>query len=509
MPRLGTQFTHLLVMTGAALLAALLLFGAGATTAQALPSIRDIPVTDDGFGDPLPPRILPPLDPDVRAADDDELVNVPDPILAEVLREKIGQEELTRGKLRRISSLILNDYAITDLTGLEYATQLSDLEMKRTLVTSLEPLRNLERLAYFFAAGSPISTIEPFTGSPRLNYVSLNSTQITDISALRGSTTLVRLEIASTQISDLSALQDSPNFREIYAQDTLVSDLSPLGGLRELRTVSVPNAQVSDIMTIAGLPELTILNVNGNHVTNISMLDSWPKLQQVGFSGQTVTLATVYPSATETSFQKADTARDFLMPDGAPVEVASGATARPGGGAVWQGLSAATAEISASYSHQVRGSAPRYQVTASYPVVRADFDVAPAEGAIVTSELGSTVSLDFSTRPEFTGGSYRLLSDPVPGLALDARGVLAGTPQSTGSFEVRVSLDDSHGNIITRAFTLRVTPQAVPTGGKDNAPALAVTGASAPTPALAFAGILSVLGAAALLRGLRGHRVAQ
>ena len=507
---------RVLVGTAATLLGALFLGGLQSTAAYAAPQIQDIPVVDDGFGVLVAPRTLDSQDGAMLAAlpDDGDIVDVPDALLADALRQRIGQQDITRGKVRALTWLDINGLAVTDLTGLEYATRLSDFEMKNTGVTSLEPLRQATKLTYFFAGGSPITTIDPLADLPALNYVSLNQTQIDDIDALDGAANLVRLEIASTRISDLAPLQHSPLFREIYAQDTQVADLSPLAGLTALRTISVPNALVSDISTIAGLPEVTILNVNGNRISDVSMLDSWPKLQQVGFASQQLAAPTVYPSATETSYRKTDTAAQFQLPDGEQAEVETGADALPGGGTVWQGLTPATTEISAKFSHRIRGTGPLYSATVTYPVSFADFDRAPAAGSTVKSTVGKDLNFDFSTRPEFTGGAYSMVGAGAPGVTLSQAGVLAGKPSAAGEYDFTVVLTDGYGNSITRPLTLEVEatpvvpeeeekPAPVPTVKNPDAQGLAATGGTDSTLLLAAAALLAVMGALAAGVGAR------
>lgn len=393
---------------------------------------------------------------ETRADDDDLVVDVPDPALAEALKERIGEDTITRGALGRITTLAINGLPISDLTGLEHATRLNDFEMKNTAVTSLAPLGDLQQLAYFFAGGSPVESIEPLRGLPKLNYVSLNSTSVTDLDPLDGAPNLVRLEIASTRVSSLEPLRHSPMLREVYFQDTAVSSLEALGGLLELRTISGPNAQLTDLSPIAGLPELTLLNVNGNSVSDVSMFGTWPKLQQVGFAAQRLTGATAFVSATETSFRFTDAPADFRMPNDGKVELLSGAEPLPGGGMVWPGLDAGTTELSASFTHEIGESGPTYSATVTYPVVFVDFDAAPAPESRVSGVAETPVSFDFSADPGFSGGSYRLLGDEVPGLVLGDDGLLSGSPETAGEYAVSVGLTDRHGNEITRSFTFVV-----------------------------------------------------
>ncbi|MBC9944983.1 hypothetical protein ICL81_10780 [Leucobacter sp. cx-328] len=470
---------------------ALALSTVGVSTAQAVNPLVNIPESSDGFVEPAAPPEIDDSGDDTDRDNDDEIVDVPDPLLAEAILAKTGKTEMTRATLRKLVTLNIDGLDVKDLTGLQYATRLSKLEMRDTLVTTLAPLAGAESLMYLYAgyqtsgAGtvleSPLSNISALRELPLLNYVALNGADITDIEPLRGAEGLVRVEVANvTKLRDLSPLSKSPILREVYAQGTAVSDLSPLSDLPEMRTISVPNANVSDISVVAGLPHLSILNVNGNHVTDISMIDTWPSLQQVGFKNQTLSLPRVFPSATETTYVNLDTAEPFSMPGGASVVASTGAEAVESGGTLWSGLDRTEEEIAAVFEYIPEGGgAPHYSATATYPVTFADFDLAPAQGEHVAATEGRALAFDFSTIEEFAGGDYTLRGGTIPGMTLSSDGQLSGVPSAAGHFSPVVELTDKHGNAIERSFELELSqgdsggsddPVETPDGGDQTAP---------------------------------------
>ncbi len=454
---------------------ALALSTAGVTTAQAVNPLVDIPVTSDGFVEPAElPEIIDPGD-DSDRDNDDEIVNVPDPILAEAILQRTGKTELTRATLRKLVSLNIDGLEVRDLTGLGYATRLTTLEMRGTLVTTLDPLVttldplvSAEQMRYLYAGyltsnggtvlESPLTDISALQELPFLNYVALNGTNITNIKPLSGAKNLVRVEVANVpELYDLSPLSESPILREVYAQGTSVSSLAPLRDLPEMRTISVPNANVSDISVVAGLPHLSILNVNGNHVTDISMIDTWPSLEQVGFRNQTISQPRVFPSATETTYVNLDTAAPFSMPGGSPVIASTGAEPIATGGTRWTGLDGTETEISAVFEYSPEGGgAPHYSATVTSPVTFADFDSAPGHGERVLATEGHALEFDFSTIAEFAGGEYTLRGSAIPGMALGADGQLTGVPTESGHYSPVVELTDRYGNAIERSFELEL-----------------------------------------------------
>ncbi len=86
---------------------------------------------------------------------------------------------------------------ITDLTGLEYATNLMTLELR----------------------GNQISDISPLGGLTNLTGLFLSSNQVSDLSPLARLTNLTHLGLAGNQISDISPLARLTNLRQLFLQD--------------------------------------------------------------------------------------------------------------------------------------------------------------------------------------------------------------------------------------------------------------------------------------------------
>ncbi|MGO3886789.1 MAG: leucine-rich repeat domain-containing protein, partial [Mycetocola sp.] len=389
-----------------------------------------------------------------RVADDDELVTIPDAALRAALHAKTGSDEPTRGGLRRITTLNISGTDVSDLTGLEYATRLSDFEFNRTIVSSLDPISGLTGMRYLFAANTPLDSagISALSGMPLLNYVSLNATEITDISAFSNALNLVRLEIANTRVSTLEPLKNSVTLGEIYFQNTEVSDVQPLSGLTALRTLSGPYTQVRSLAPVAGLQQLSILNVNGARVTDLSMINSWPALKQVGFRNQTVEGGDAFVSVSEDSYRRTDTSALFDMPDDGVVVPTDGAEPLDGTGALWRDVDPSADKLTALFSYNLERGAT-YTAQLSYAVHPAEYvDVPPAQ-----ANVGTPLKAQLSTTPGFEGGEFVRADGGIPGVDVDPSGALRGTPSEAGVFEYAIARYDGHGNAVVGNFITTVS----------------------------------------------------
>ena len=137
--------------------------------------------------------------------------------------------KIPQTSLAKLTELELSDQEITDITGLEHATQLTDLD--------------------------------------------LSYNQISDISPLAQLTQLTELELDRNQISDISPLAQLTQLTRLWLRDNQISDISPLAGLPNLRSLSLSSNQISDVTpltTFASLESLWSISLRGNPITDIS-----------------------------------------------------------------------------------------------------------------------------------------------------------------------------------------------------------------------------------------------
>ena len=118
-----------------------------------------------------------------------EAVTFLDPNLEAAVREAIATPEgpIYPSDLEGLTYLSASGKNITDLTGLEYCTSLTELYLGDNQISDISPLANLTNLTHLGLGGN----------------------QISDISSLANLTKLTRLELWTNQISDISPLVDN------------------------------------------------------------------------------------------------------------------------------------------------------------------------------------------------------------------------------------------------------------------------------------------------------------
>ena len=159
-------------------------------------------------------------------------VDLPDLNLRAAIETVLGKakgDSITPSEMATLTRLGAPEAGISDLTGLEYATNLTYLDLWKSSVSDISPVAGLTKLTHLgFAANNAISDVSALVGLTNLTALWVNGNSISDISPLAGLTKLTRLGLSSNSISDISALAGLTNLTLLKLDNNSISDLSPL-----------------------------------------------------------------------------------------------------------------------------------------------------------------------------------------------------------------------------------------------------------------------------------------
>ena len=166
-----------------------------------------------------------------------QVVEIPDPNLKEAIRETlqlpagspITQQDME--KLEFLDNEKTEKMGITDLTGLEYATNLSSIALNQNEITDLRPLANLIQLEALSAWGNPISDISPLANLIQLHFLDLGGCRVSDITPLTNLTKLDWLNLRGNYIEDITVLANLINLKWLRINGNPILDYSPLDEL--------------------------------------------------------------------------------------------------------------------------------------------------------------------------------------------------------------------------------------------------------------------------------------
>ena len=166
-------------------------------------------------------------------------VDFEDENLKALVQEELGGQEPTRFLMLSLTRLSARNRDISDLTGLEHAPNLYDLNLDFNQISNLSPLAGLTNLEDLSLEDNQITNLSPLAGLTNLEDLSLEDNQITNLSPLAGLTNLGELHLQSNQITNLSPLAGLTNLVNLLLQSNQISNISPLIGLTSLGILSI------------------------------------------------------------------------------------------------------------------------------------------------------------------------------------------------------------------------------------------------------------------------------
>ncbi|MDE0398447.1 MAG: leucine-rich repeat domain-containing protein [Candidatus Poribacteria bacterium] len=204
-----------------------------------------------------------------------QVVTIPDANLRAVINEALDKPEnarITREGMQTLTILHADNRGITDLTGLETATNLRDLTLRDNLISDLTPLASRTRLQQLTLSNNVIVDLSPLASLINLRKIEIGGNFISDLSPLASLINLREIGIGGNPISDLSPLAGLIRLEEIWMSEIPLADLTPLSGLINLRAFSGWDTPIVNLEAIAELPKLYDINVCNAGISDISPL---------------------------------------------------------------------------------------------------------------------------------------------------------------------------------------------------------------------------------------------
>ena len=194
-------------------------------------------------------------------------VHIPDPNLRAAIADELKiphDAPITQEDMKRLTDLIdVRHRGITNLTGLEFATNLYSLRIADNPTIDLRPIANLTQLERLILWSIP---------------------QL-DIAPLASLTTLRELTIAHCDIDDISPLGTLTRLTHLYAGYNRIIDITPLASLTNLVALGLRTNQIIDVVALANLTQLTELNLKGNRIEDFSPLARLIRLDSLDLRG--------------------------------------------------------------------------------------------------------------------------------------------------------------------------------------------------------------------------------
>ena len=218
-------------------------------------------------------------------------VNIPDANLRAKIESALGKtsgDPITAAEMATLTTLTAQDASISNLTGLETATNLTTLKLGNNTISNISALSGLTSLTELHLWDNQLSNISALAGLTNLTRLYLWGNTISDISHLSGLTSLRQLRIGENNISNISAVSRLTNLTYLSVKENAISDISAVSGLTNLAELVIGNNTISDITPIQNLTNLEWLDMPNNSISDISAVQNLTQLVELYFQNNAV-----------------------------------------------------------------------------------------------------------------------------------------------------------------------------------------------------------------------------
>jgi len=157
---------------------------------------------------------------------------------------------------------------ISDLTGIEYFTGISNLYCPYQQLTTL-PVSNLINLQKLYCYYNQLNTLPNLSALVNLQYLYCESNQLTTLPDLSALVNLQYLYCESNQLTTLPDLSALVNLQYLYCESNQLTTLPDLSALANLRELDCRHNQLTTLPDLSALGNLQRLYCSSNQLTNI------------------------------------------------------------------------------------------------------------------------------------------------------------------------------------------------------------------------------------------------
>ena len=165
-------------------------------------------------------------------------VDIPDARLRILIEDALSKprgEAITQEEMATLTRLTGFSHAIESLSGLEFATNLTSLNLGLNRIADISPLADLNKLTELDLEGNAIADPTPLAGLTDLVRLFLQGNVISDVSWLGSLASLAELDLGGNDITDISPLVTLANLEWLNLRSNPLDDQSVEIHIADLR----------------------------------------------------------------------------------------------------------------------------------------------------------------------------------------------------------------------------------------------------------------------------------
>jgi Leucine-rich repeat (LRR) protein/putative cell wall-binding protein len=180
--------------------------------------------------------------------------------------------DLTSDRMNTMQSILVPEREIASLKGIEYASNLKELDISYNKIKDLGDLKGNTAVETLIADHNGISSIGNLDNLSNLQWLSLGENHVKELTGVTSLSKLTSLSLFSNKITDISALKNLAQLEYLDLDNNQTVDLSSLAGLDRLTTLLISGNGVKTIAPLKDMTSLAYLYANDNEITDLSPL---------------------------------------------------------------------------------------------------------------------------------------------------------------------------------------------------------------------------------------------
>ena len=220
------------------------------------------------------------------------------------LVDKNHNDNISKEEILLLDKLDCTSKYIGDLTGIEYAQNLSELTIDNNHIKDFTPLKQLKMLKKLSIRNNAIKDISTICELSSLTYLDVAKNSITNIDDIVKLSNLTYINISNNSISNINVLHNCSKLTNINASFNKIESLgSLLYTLQKLNVLDISNNNITEIPRIGRTVNLEVLLAEENKISNIDGIKEMPKLYQLDLSDNQIKDLSVFNQYVSTTLK--------------------------------------------------------------------------------------------------------------------------------------------------------------------------------------------------------------
>lgn len=182
---------------------------------------------------------------------------------------------------------------ISNLSGLEYATNLTRLDLNYNKITDLTPISNLTKLEYLdisynngiVEGTNGITDVSCLSNLTKLTYFSsISNDGVKDYSVVKNFKDLTYLNLSICGIENIDFIKDLTSLEKLYLAYNKISHVNALSKLTSLKKLALGNNEIYNIACLKDLTKLEQFTVENNNLSDVKVVYNFTALTKLDVS---------------------------------------------------------------------------------------------------------------------------------------------------------------------------------------------------------------------------------